>query len=81
MKPVPVTHMLAPTRPLVGVDELIVSGLVSTVHVCSAGVRSALRARSVARTRTVCEPSAGPACDDEDVQPVQLPAEIELSSS
>jgi hypothetical protein len=51
MKPVPVTHMLAPTRPLVGVDELIVSGLVSTVHVCSAGVRSAF-ARQVGGPHT-----------------------------
>jgi hypothetical protein len=53
MKPVPVIDTLVPGGPLVGVKEVIVSGLVSTVHVRSAGVCSMFPAVSVARTRKV----------------------------
>src|SRR5262249_39189345 len=44
-----------------GPEVIVVSGdVASTVHVRSAGVGSLLPARSVARTRNVCEPSTSP---------------------
>ena len=40
---------------------VVFGGAVSTVHVCESGVASMLPARSIARTRNVCEPSASAA--------------------
>jgi len=60
MKPVPVIDTLVPGGPLVGAKDVIVSGLVSTVHVRSTGAGAALPAISVACTRKLCDPSARP---------------------